>query len=195
MFLSETLQLEAFPMRNNSNPCQGTSCLLQFASRLCRAGPNHLKDSHSISTAAPFQALPIRLSSWLFLANPPRFLSKLLLCSSRPFHVGSDQTVLFPIWSGPVCAMPSLSEQIQFKERQFRFRSLLTSPKHRSSRHSLLLVSFTNHCCSGLAVPTLCFSFPLQGGSSPIVSNPNLFRSVSIAAGITYPGAQSGNTG
>lgn len=143
------------------------SFLLQFASRLCRAGPNHFEDNRSISTAAPRRAFPIRLSSWIFLANPPRFLSKLLPCPSRRFHADSDQTLLFPIWSGPVCAMPSLSEQIQFKERLFRSRSLLTSPKHFCSPPvpvrccSCLFPFLANHCCSGLAVPTLCFSFPL----------------------------------
>lgn len=114
---------------------RGGSVHIQFASMLCRSVPNHLKDNHSLSSAASCCAFPIRLSSWLFFANPPRFLPKLLLCLAPPstarlFHVGSDQTLLFPIWSGPVCAMPSLSEQIQFKERQFRFRSLLTSPMH-----------------------------------------------------------------
>ena len=146
-------------------------------------------------------------------------MSKLLLCPASPsttglFHVDSDQTMLFPIRSGPVCTMPSLSEQIHIKDGLFRFRSFLTSPRLRfatpirsgSSRlivrpfHSIasqiyslavpfyslaspcfsnllpgksvtiyslaspryLVDSPANHCCSDLAVPYLCFSFPIQ---------------------------------
>ena len=190
-FLSPALRCVSPPIKSFSPPCGsapcrsgpllGLSARIQFASRLCRAGPNHLKDNHSLSAAAPFQALPIRLSSWLFLANPPRFLPKLLLRSSRRFHVGSDQTVLFPIWSGPVCAMPSLSEQIQFKERQFRLRSLLTSPAHRiaSLLHASpvpvgapLFLSVSLQCCSNsllfVSITRLLVSNRLQSKSIPI---------------------------
>lgn len=125
---SLSLRLSAYQIL--SAALRGGSVHIQFASMLCRSVPNHLKDNHSLSSAASCCAFPIRLSSWLFFANPPRFLPKLLPCPSRRFHADSDQTVLFPIWSAPVCAMPSLSEQIRFKERLFRSRSLLTSPKH-----------------------------------------------------------------